>query len=66
MVDKKILVGDFEIASCFQLDKLPERRCVINTINAYSWVMTNSLRRLYKRVMSYCRMEWESCGLLVC
>ncbi len=42
MVDKKILVGDFEIASCFQLDKLPERRCVINTINAYSWVMTNS------------------------
>ena len=41
MVDKKILVGDFEIASCFQLDKLPERRCVINTINAYSWVMAD-------------------------
>ena len=42
MINENLKVEDFEISSRFLLDELPQRRCVINTINAYSWVMTNT------------------------
>lgn len=43
MITKKVKVGDFSIASLFEIEELPSRKYVINTINAYSWVMTDSI-----------------------
>lgn len=34
-------IGSFEVEKDFSLEKIPENRLVINTINAYSWTMTD-------------------------
>lgn len=36
-----INLGDFKIVVDFCLDELPEQKTIINTINAYSWTMTD-------------------------
>ncbi len=40
-MEKTLHIGDFDVAVDFHLDKLPEEKLVINTINAYSWTMTD-------------------------
>lgn len=34
--------SDFDVATDFRITEIPKQRCIINTINAYSWVMTDS------------------------
>lgn len=36
-----VRLGDFNVAINFLLNKLPEKKQIINTINAYSWTMTD-------------------------
>ena len=36
-----VLLSDYAIVSDFRLDALPQERTVVNTINAYSWVMAD-------------------------
>lgn len=36
-----VKLGDFDVVVNFILDKLPQKKQVINTINAYSWTMTD-------------------------
>ena len=36
-----VLLSDYAIVSDFRLDALPTERTVVNTINAYSWVMAD-------------------------
>ena len=38
---KKIKLSDYTITSNFKLEIIPEGRIIINTINAYSWVMAD-------------------------
>lgn len=36
-----VLLSDYAIVSDFRLDELPHKRTIVNTINAYSWVMAD-------------------------
>ena len=47
---KKIKLSDYNITSNFTLDDIPDRRILINTINAYSWVMADK-DPLFKRAL---------------
>ena len=38
---RTVLLSDYAIVSDFRLNELPNERTIVNTINAYSWVMAD-------------------------
>jgi N-acetylglucosaminyldiphosphoundecaprenol N-acetyl-beta-D-mannosaminyltransferase len=50
MIGNRVKIGDFTVTSGFRLEKFPERRTVIQTVNAYSWTMAGRLP-LFKQAL---------------
>ncbi len=50
-----VKLSDYQIVSKFQLSDLPEKRTVVNTINAYSWVMADKDKE-FRRALTSCEV----------
>ena len=58
-----INLGDFKIAVDFSLDELPRQKTIINTINAYSWTMTDRFADFKKALQTSARAcRWCGCS----